>query len=52
MYFLPLGLLGAYFAWRVHGGAYGALDARPPLAETPVAIDFGRTPLLSYDFIF
>ena len=53
MYLLPLVLLGAYFAWRFYGGAYGALSVNSRKTTvgvtTPVAIDLT---LLSHDSIF
>ncbi|KIM55625.1 hypothetical protein SCLCIDRAFT_1213988 [Scleroderma citrinum Foug A] len=42
MYLFPLVLLGAYFAWRFYGGAYGALSVNSRKTAigvmTPVAI--------------
>ena len=49
-------LLGAYFAWRFYGGAYGALSVNSRKTAisvtTPVAVDFGYSTLLSHHSIF
>ncbi|KIM52441.1 hypothetical protein SCLCIDRAFT_1223803 [Scleroderma citrinum Foug A] len=56
MYLLPLVLLGAYFAWRFYGGAYGPLSVNSRKTAigvtTPEAIDLGYSALLSHDSIF